>query len=75
MRALIATLAAVSTLALAGFLIGAPPAQAAQSECKFRYNLCLARCPGTVQRCLKRCRDRYQGCISRRPYLGDLIGQ
>lgn len=71
------TLIAVLGLGLAFGLVelgsGASEAQAAQSFCKYRYNLCLARCAGRPKRCVRRCYDKYQGCITGKPYLGNLI--
>jgi len=73
MRMLIAGLAAGLTLAFVELGSGANHAQAAQSFCKYRYNLCLARCSGRPKRCFRRCQDQYQGCATPEPYLGNLI--
>jgi hypothetical protein len=73
MKTLIAVLAAVLALAFLDIGLGAHQAQAAQNYCKYRYNLCLARCPGTVRRCFNLCQSRYRHCTYKMPYLGDLI--
>jgi hypothetical protein len=65
---------AAAILALTGLaaLFEAREAQAAPSICKPRYNLCLARCPGT-NRCLARCKTRYRNCIAPYPSMADLL--
>jgi len=73
MKLLIALLLLALTFAVGAVGLGASETQAAQNICKYRYNLCLARCGGPAQRCLGRCQTRYKGCITRMPYLGDLI--
>jgi hypothetical protein len=65
---------AAAVLALMGLaaLFEAPEAQAAPSICKPRYNLCVARCPGT-DRCLAKCKTRYRYCIAPYPSMADLL--
>ena len=71
MRMLIAVLALSLTLAVVELGLGASDAEAA-NYCKYRYNLCLAHCPGTV-RCPIRCQVQYRNCTYPAPYLGDLL--
>jgi len=73
MKMLVAVLAAGLTLAFVELGLGASDAEAAANYCKHRYNLCLARCPGTVRRCFSRCQSQYRHCTYPSPYLGDLL--
>jgi hypothetical protein len=70
MRMLIAFLAVALTLTFVE--LGSSEVQAA-NYCKHRYNLCLARCPGTSRRCLGRCQSQYRHCTYPYPYMGDLL--
>ena len=72
MKTLIDVLAAGLALAGVGLGLGASEAKAASSFCKHRYNLCLARCPGTL-RCSGRCQTQYKYCTTPYPYLGNLL--
>jgi len=73
MRMLIALLAVALTLTFVELSLGASEVQAASNYCKHRYNLCLARCPGTTRRCLTRCQSQYRHCTYQWPYMGDLL--
>ena len=65
---------AAAVLALTGMAawFDAPEAQAAPNICKYRYNLCLARCQPASRRCT-RCRQQYRYCIAPYPSLGNLL--
>jgi hypothetical protein len=65
--------AALLTLAALLSAIEARPAASAQSYCKYRYSLCLARCDRRPPFCLRRCQGQYRACRLGMPYLGDLI--
>jgi hypothetical protein len=73
MKMLIAVLAAGLTLAFVELGLGEGDAEAAANYCKHRYNLCLARCPGTIRRCFWRCQSQYRYCTYPAPYMGDLL--
>lgn len=72
MKTLIAVLAAGLALAFMELGLGAGQAQAAQSFCKHRYALCLARCQAANRRCT-RCQQQYRYCIAPYPSLGNLL--
>jgi hypothetical protein len=72
MKIMIATLAAGLVLAFAGLGLGAREAEAAANYCKYRYNLCLARCEGRI-RCSSRCYLQYQDCVPPAPSMDDLL--
>jgi hypothetical protein len=73
MRKPILLAAALLTLAALLSAIEARPAASAQSYCKYRYSLCLARCAGRPRYCVRRCQGQYRACRLGMPYLGDLI--
>jgi hypothetical protein len=74
MQKLIAILAAALTLAFLEFGFSGGQAQAGSGFCKYRYNLCLARCARVNRgRCFRRCREQFRRCTPPAPHLGDLI--
>lgn len=67
-------LAATLSIAAALTTVFEPrPAASAQSYCKYRYSLCLARCETRPRACVARCQGQYRSCRLGMPYLGDLI--
>lgn len=64
--------AALSMLTGSAGIFGQQQAEAAPNICKYRYNICLARCQAADRRCT-RCRQQYRYCIAPYPSMGNLL--